>query len=306
MPQRPYFQRTAAGLELAPDPADAIRIGLVRLLLAPFAFPLAAGLIGALVTGSPKAAVAFATGGLCLALPLSAWGLWQVVTARGRAERAAVIVTREGVRMGDALLSRGAVRNVVVAKPSPMLVWYGVLVVDVAGDRTLVLGGLPERRGRDIAAAADALAAELGVDVTMPSMVREGRRFGLEGNGAAALCYVPVQGIGLIVSLAALVVGRGPEVRFAARQSLTFFVISTGALLAAVAVGAVVVFATGGFGRPNPLGVGVMVILLGMVAFGRLGVFLVAAWLTRRRGYWVIPGLGGIVRRWLPPEIPPI
>ena len=47
MPQRPYFQRTAAGLELAPDPADAIRIGLVRLLLTPLALPVLAGLIGA-------------------------------------------------------------------------------------------------------------------------------------------------------------------------------------------------------------------------------------------------------------------
>ena len=303
MPQRPYFERTAAGLELAPDPADAIRIGLVRLLLAPFAFPLATGLIGALVTGSPKAAVAFATGGLCLSLPLAAWGLWQVVTARSKAEASRAVVSREGVRIGDSLLSRGAVRAVIVAKPNPLLVWYGVLVVDVTGDRTLVLGGLPERRGREIAAAAYALAAELGVDVTMPSMVREGRRFGLEGSGAAALCYVPVQGIGLIVSIAALLVGRGPEVRFAARQSLTFFVISTGALLAAVGVGAVAVLATGGFGRPNPLGVGVMLVLLVPLALGRLAVFLAAAWLTRRRGYWVIPGLGGVVRRWLPPDL---
>ena len=122
MPQRPYFQRTAAGLELAPDPADAIRIGLVRLLLTPLALPVLAGLIGALVTGSPKAAVAFATGGLCLSLPLAAWGLWQVVSARGKADEARAVVSREGVRRGDVLVSRGAVRSVVVAKPNPMLV----------------------------------------------------------------------------------------------------------------------------------------------------------------------------------------
>jgi uncharacterized membrane protein len=117
---------------------------------------------------------------------------------------------------------------------------------------------------------------------------------GMKPNVAAGLCYLPVQGIFVVVSIVALVKSRDPVVRFAAKQSLLH-------LLFATVVGVVVLGASGAavavLPDASPLRVPAIVlmcVLAGAFFVWHVTAYIVACVRAFRGRVWVMPWL-----RWL-------
>lgn len=289
-----YLSLDASGARLA-VPARDFRIqALLVLLLLPVAWVLLGLLVG--LGAGDTAAMAVVGGLVCVATAATIGGGLLMLGLAGRSSRkTAVLLDTEGIfRLADGrTLAASEVRLLRLGPPSPMMKWLGLLARTDRGE-TVLLGRLPPSRRASHEALATWMGEALGVPVQIDPMV-----LGMSPKAAAAFCYMPLQGIWLIMSLMALFTTREPAVRFAARQSLLYYLVSGFLLLLAILpIVPLMTLLPEDIGPP--IG-GLLVLLLFLpLTFLRFGVGVVAAWKAYQGKTWVIPGLGFIVRGWLP------
>lgn len=155
------------------------------------------------------------------------------------------------------------------------------------------------KAGSGVAGSLESAATRLAAFVERPLVGPSP----MNGRGAndrlfAACCYLPLQGVFLIASVAALVSSRSDYVRFAARQSLLHLaavIVTVG--LALVGCGPVVAFTEGTLQL-------VAAVLLGLVltavAVGNLVVRVIATYRAYRGTQWVFPWLVPLLGRSAP------
>lgn len=271
----------------------------LQALLVIFLLPVAWGAIGLLVAlGGAEADAAALGGGLfCLFTALTTpLGLVQLALAsrRARKTRLRVGADRSLVLANGRRLGPGELRSLRLGQQSPLLKWMGILGRTDKGE-LLLLGRLPPSR-RD---AVGAVTLWLGEALGVPAEVAPAT-LGMSPEKAAGFCYFPIQGIWLIFSLLALVASKDARVRFAAKQSLVYYSLS-GILLVACLLPLIPVVAL----LPEDVGPAIgglgLFFLVIPLGFLRLGLGLLASWRAFQGRSWVIPGLGWITRRWLPP-----
>jgi len=126
------------------------------------------------------------------------------------------------------------------------------------------------------------------------SQPMERTTFGLTPNVAAGLCYLPIQGIFILVPIIMLCSSKDRTVRFAAKQSLLQF--ACGFLVLIIVIGG-----AGGLvlvvPEDSPARIPVLILLgasLGAVFVWYLGAYIVACVRAFRGRTWVMPWL-----RWL-------
>lgn len=220
---------------------------------------------------------------------------YNIVVGRNRSTR----IESDGALIlpGGERLERGEVSEVFIGQPSRLLKHKGI-GVRVAGGRSYwLIGRLPPTRARLIeglaryvSEAIDAPVDIAGVEYLIASS------FGL----SAAACYFPIQGIWLIASIISLIFSKDPKVRFAAKQSLAFYLLSG---LLVVLWGATI----GGFAviiseatRQREIAAVFAIVLIVVPALARIILGVMATFKAYFGKVWVIPGMGWIVRRWLP------
>jgi uncharacterized membrane protein len=299
----PYWKQTPDGPRLQADPGDFIKHGVLVAFLLPVAVALLAGLMLAAVY-QPRAPMAANVVGVCaLCSGGFFFGLGVLMAAAGpwRAGKQWALV-RDGTLVlpdGD-VLSRGALSALIVDKPNSLMKWWAISAQLTSGERHVLIGKLPPTRVPLVRAAAAEAAALLAIPLN-DEQAAVVSKLGVSRNDLASLCYLPIEGIGLVVSLGCLVFSKDSYLRFCARQSLSFFV-GSGCLVAVVVVVAMlpVVLLPERIGGPIA---GVLVLLLVLpLTIARLVMMLVAGWRARRGRLWVIPGMGWLSRRWLPVE----
>jgi uncharacterized membrane protein len=251
--------------------------------------------------------------------PSALWGAVMALGAQGRSRRSVVEVDLAGgvVRpTGAPARPLSAVRALRLHKPNSLLAWLAVdaLLVDdqvrpvgpyQAPGLTLPLrlwGDIPEQRGAEALALAGQLAERLGVPVEDGrGAFDRGLDAGKRGRSWHTAAYVPMQGIFLFASALILLTRKDDAVgRFHARQSLSLLVVESVAIVGVVIVGAPLMFLPGGR-DPHPVGVAVLVGGLLIVTMARLVLRFYAAWRAWRGDLWLLPVLGRLTRRWLPP-----
>lgn len=302
-----YLQVGPEGATLRNPARDFVIQGLLFAILLPSLLAFVGVLVafGAVPEGPPGrglhpftvvvGALTFMACGLALGA-----GLVQAALGPWRSGRSQVRVPADGgdlVLAGGARLARVTVQRVRVGRPSSLLKWQGIIAETGTGD-VVVLGRLPPSRSQLIGGLAEYLAADLGVPVDTRDALSG--PLGMGAREQATACYLPLQGVWIIASILVLIFSKDDFARFAAKQSLSWFVLSTAALLALIGCGA-----GGGSALAEvheALAVGWALVFILPAALVRLGVLVYAtarAWQGRA---WVMPGLGWLVRRWLPAE----
>ncbi len=282
---------------------ESARDHLIRGAFWLFPVPWAVAVIGwaayAVLVETPSPlglAVTAGVVGLGCTVPALA-GLFLMATASRRAERSATLID-----LGERLITAPGHEPDVFRKPDAVVVARAGLrgwALRLEGDPSVtVIRWVPHGGGRDLAAAADALADALGVGATVPRAAR--RAVGVVPNDPdvwAALCYAPVDGVNVAYSLLALMTSREPTLRFAAKQSLAL-------LLVEVFIGLMV---SGCAGVPilalsAPFALEAFAFLCPLVVIGALrsGVRLLASVRAYRGESWVMPWLAPLSRRWAP------
>jgi len=125
------------------------------------------------------------------------------------------------------------------------------------------------------------------------------------GRGAHAAAYVPVQGIFLLASIFLLIARRGdPRAMFHARQSMLLLAFEVAWVVGVVAIGVPLMLLSELTGGEGPHPVGIVFIVVGMLPFlfMRIGFRFYGAWRAWKGDAWLVPVVGRISRRWLPPE----
>jgi uncharacterized membrane protein len=251
--------------------------------------------------------------------PSVLWGAVLALSAQGRSQRSVVeIDLAAGLLRPTGAPARplSAVRALRLHKPNSLVAWLAVdaLLVDdqprLAGPYqppTLTTpvrlwGDIPEQKGAEALALVGQLAARLGVPLEDGrSAFDRGLDAGSRGRTWHTAAYVPLQGIFLFASALILLTRKDDAVgRFHARQSLTLLVVETIAIIGVIIVGATLMFLPGGR-DPHPLGVAVLVGGLLLITGLRLVLRVYAAWRAWRGDLWLLPVLGRLTRRWLPP-----
>ncbi len=303
----PYVQPHPGGLVLSNPPRDWIIQGLLVALLLPVAVVLL-GVLAALALGlRSDQTVAWAIlGGLvglgCLVS--LAFGGVDVLLAGGRSRRSRVELdgsTGTATRGGRTVLGPGEALRVRVHKPSALLKWWGISVDRLDGGAVLLLGKLPPSRNRAIRAAAERVAETLGVDAEIPAALTATGYLGLSPQGAGALCYLPFQGIFLLASVWFALTSKDTFVRFCARQSLLQFALAMGLLVPILGCSGLLGLLLTDRVHPAVVMVPLALLLVAYQAW-RIVTRIVACWRAYHGKAWVIPWLGRVSRRWLPPE----
>ncbi len=288
-----YIQLDEQGARLAVPARDFRVQALLVLILLPVLWFLIGLLLALASEGGPLLAVG---GGLACALTAltTPIGLLMMALA-GRSSRKTEVRLQDGVfRLANGrTLPVGEVRSLRLGQPSPMMKWLGLLARTETGE-VLILGRLPPSRSDSHEALGGWLAQALGVPLQVDVRV-----LGMSPKGAAAFCYMPFQGIWLIFSIAALFTAREPAVRFAAKQSLLYYLLSGGLLLLCFLPLIPLVALLPQDVGPAIGGAGVLFVVVPL-AMVRLFIGTVAAWKAWKGDSWVIPGLGFLVRGWLP------
>jgi len=263
-----------AVIRLAAPRAVFMKQGIAALVLSP---PLGLGL--GLIVGLqiPDARVGAAVGLVIGGATVAGLGLLGVVRlARAGARRAAsgsVIDLQAGTltaagRGPQALSSLSGLR---VGKPSAWLNPVAIFAASAEGE-VLVLSGVPPGAQGELSEIAVYLGERLSLPVELPSWARRGDVFGMTDRQAAAMCWIPFQGIFLVAS--AWFLWRGQErpfVRHAARMSLLHFGVSIGVLFVAGAVGAAGWGLLALLGAPNPAAAAPLMLALLAVWFWTFG-----------------------------------
>jgi len=233
--------------------------------------------------------------GMTLALGL---GLAALAPLRSGWSRVELSVDGGSVRLPRGRrLEPGQVTRIRAGHLSPLFKWRGIVAETSAGD-VVIVRGLPPGRAR----AWGAVARWLGEAWQVPVQAEDpaSLALGMGPREQAMACYLPLQGIWILASILVLIFSKDAFARFAARQSLVFFAISSVVLVVMVVCGAGI-----GIGLEQVhRGLGVIPMLLFILppVLIRLGLMLAALFQARRGRAWIIPGMGFLVRRWQPPE----
>ncbi|MCK6503518.1 hypothetical protein L6R53_08990 [Myxococcota bacterium] len=289
-----YLSIDADGATLSVPARDFRVQAVLVLVLLPVAW---AGIALLLALASPPRGAAWVGSGVFCALtglstPL---GLLQLALAPRSARKTRTRLAPDGalVLAGGRRVAPGELTALRIGQPNALMKWQGILGRTATGEVT-VLGRVPPSRRRELVAVGQWLAQALDLPLQVAPV-----ELGMPAPTAAAFCYMPVQGIWLLASLAALLVAKEPRVRFAAKQSLAFYLLTGVALVALIlpVVGLVALL-------PRDVGpaVGGALVLFIVLPLGllRIAVGFVAAWRAYKDRPWVIPGMGWLSRRWLP------
>jgi uncharacterized membrane protein len=252
----------------------------------------------ALVIAATLGLIAGIAGMILVALSGSLARRSRVVFDRGRG---IVIRERDG-----ASAPLDAIRAVRVRKSDGPL-GGGFFILELARGDGAPLLALNERvqasHGRDLDAFTRFVAETLQVFADVPTTLATESWSGPGQNIAAALCYIPVQGIFIGASLYYLITARDrPFVRFAAIQSLlhtTFAIAVLVVLMLVLGVPTALV-------DDGPLRVGLAIGLgLGLTLFwiGNLTIHIYATIQAWRGRAWVMPWLRFATRRWVPANL---
>jgi uncharacterized membrane protein len=298
---RPLDPNLGAYLELGDEsatlrnpPRDFIVQGLLIVSLLPVVFFLLAALI---VLSEPDA-LWVALGGATLLSGLCVFGgiLSTALGILGANRRRVLVDADASIHLVDGrVVEAREVAEVFVGRPSSLGKWRGIGLRTHAGEKFWLLKRLPPSRWK----THQGVAAWLGEALDVPVDLSIGpQTLGFSENGLAALCYVPVQGIWLLASVAALLASKAPAVRFAARQSLAWYFLSG---LALICWGATV----GGFAviladatRAREIVAVLAILLIVPPALIRIVLGLVAAWKASKGERWLIPGIRWWSGRW--------
>jgi hypothetical protein len=294
---RPIPSSAAPYLAGSPDRAalqvparDFVVQGLIVAGLMPLLCVLVGFLVG-FVAGDGDPAVLGVVGPLVVVGMIASFvlGLGMVAASGWNSGRTLAVLDREGFALpGGRALPRDAIRAIGVRKPNPGMKWIG-LAARTDGGFVILLGRVPPSRSSELAAAAAWLGEALGVPVEASEELE--RVLGMTPNRAAATCYVPVYGVWLIVSVGTLMSTTNAHARFAARQSLAFYVLSSVALVGLVLALVILAIALDG-SAAQPVLVGLMTVALVGATVGRLVIAGIAAWRAYQGVSWPIPGLG--------------
>lgn len=289
-----YLSVDADGATLSVPVRDFRMQALLVLVLLPVAWAGVAFLLAAAMP--PRAALPVGGGALCVLTAISTpLGLLQLALAPRGARKTRTRLSPDGglVLASGRRIAPGELTALRIGQPQPLMKWQGILGRTATGEVT-ILGRVPPSRRRELVAVGQWLAQAQGLPLQVAPI-----ELGMPAPTAAAFCYMPLQGIWLVVSAAALVFSKDPRVRFAAKQSLAFYLLTGVALVALIlpVVGLVALL-------PRDIGpaVGGALALLVAVPLGLLRIVVggVAAWRAYQDRPWVIPGMGWLSRRWLP------
>lgn len=293
-----YLQPDGDGAVLAVPVRDFRVQAVLVLVLLPVVWALLALLFALALP--PDAAAVLGGALVCLGTAFSTLaGGVMLLRARGQSERSRVHVGADrSVRLaGGQVLRPDMVYGLRVRQPNPMMKWIGILAFNGESE-VLILGRLPPSRGP----AVEALAQWLGQVLDAPVDARAARTgLGMAPSSMAAFCYAPIQGLWLVFSLFAVVLAKDPLVRFSARQSLAYYLLSGIALVAVIVPLAAVAALLPSDDARGVAAVLLILVLLPLV-FARLGLGLYAMFRAYKGEPWVIPGLGWLTRRWLPAD----
>lgn len=195
-----------------------------------------------------------------------------------------------------------AVHGVRVSRGKGLSDWATIALVDASGRPLVVLHDrLASGHARDTAWVASTRATFLGLPGPAPSHAIAGPFGSTSENQAAALCYLPIEGIFVFASVYYLLSARNrPSVRFAAIQSLAQLAASIVVLFVILVAGGVpVALLPDGIAR----WVAVAVLAALLVAFFVWNVVarIVATARAYRGRTWIMPWLAPLVRRCAPP-----
>jgi len=304
----PYARPHPDGLALRNPPRDFVLQGLLVALLLPVAVVLL-GLLFALMAGlrsDQTLAWAILGGLVSLAslICLLAGGV-QVLLARRRSRSTEVVLDRSRqaiLRGGESLVRWSDVAAVRAHKPSALLKWWGISAVTHDGTSILLLGKLPPSRAVAVGALAKVAAAELSVAVDRPEDLAATGALGISPHTAGALCYLPFQGIFLLASVWFALFSKDRFVRFCALQSLLQFALAMALLVPVVGCSGSLAFLLQDQVHPAAIAVGIAALIVPYQVW-RIVARAVACWRAYHGRAWVMPWLGFVSRRWLPPEV---
>jgi uncharacterized membrane protein len=174
------------------------------------------------------------------------------------------------------------------ADGSPLLALQG----PIAGQHTA--RALATRREIEafIGLAAAALPERLAPGIS--AQPTERTTLGLPPNVAAGLCYVPIGGICVVVSIIMLCSSKDRTVRFAAKQSLLQFACLLLVIPVALAVALTLTFAVPESSPARIPAIVLFVVMFSAASIGNVVAFVVACVRSFRGRVWVMPWL-----RWL-------
>ncbi len=301
-----YVRGDSRGFVLCNPVRDTVIHGVLVATLVPVAILI----LGALLLSAPDfaarsttvlvlagAAVATAAGISMLA------GLVTVATARRRSRRSEVLLDLEARQVitprGEAV-DWSTVSAVFVHKPTPLLKWWAVSLERAGDEPLLLLGHLAPSRGPAIAALCRFVATHLGVEARIPDAVTRPTVLSMAPTTAGMLCYLPVQGVFLAASAIFAITSRDAFVRFCAIQSLLQFALAVLLLVPILACGGALAALDDVV--PTAVTVALLVAALGLFQVWRVAARAYAAYQAYRGRAWVMPWLGFVVRRWLPPD----
>jgi uncharacterized membrane protein len=187
-------------------------------------------------------------------------------------------------------------RRVSAVRVQRAITRWSIAIDHEDGSRTRLIEGLPSLRRAEIAAAAQRIADLLEVEARMPSALTKPE---MDRNTAAALCYLPIDGVVLVIAIYFLATSRDRFVRFAAKQSLAHLAITTAVLLALLGCCGLPIAA---LDLPGVIDASLLVLFVGTFAIARVGTFVYAAYRAQRGEAWVMPWLAPMSRRWLPAQ----
>ncbi|MCB9777250.1 MAG: DUF4870 domain-containing protein [Alphaproteobacteria bacterium] len=298
-----YVHFGAHGATLQVPARDFRAQGLAVLVLLPVLSMLIGLLVVAMTSGNLGLVVgaAVAAGGSLLSVM---GGVVMLIRAPGKSADSQVLIHTDRRVVGQGVaVGPGELVSLRVGQPQPMLKWLGVIGKRSDGSEVVLLGRLPPGRGRTIAALGEWLGSAFGVPVDT-RVARSGT--GRKPEHAAAMCYVPVQGIGFMYSVYTLFVSDDPLVRFSAKQSLSFQLLTGGATFAVVG-GAIGAAMAGQRLGVEPAAAGAVFVLAAgfavLFALLRLAFMIIAAIKALSGKAWPMPVFSILSRRWLTPEL---
>lgn len=266
-----------------------LRQALLALVLAPVAGGLVAFLVLAAVGVVPAIVVAAA-----LTLFLLALGVGRPLLLLAGATPVTLDLAARTWQRGADRGPLAEVTKVLAEQPSAGLTWRALRAHRTSGPPLPLLADLPPGHPHELLALAEWAGAAIGVPSrgTPDVFVRD--VFGGGDRTAAALCYLPFQGIFLLASLWYLFRGRErPYVHFAARQSLVITAVWVPTVIGFVAVFAVAAaIPERGHATARALAIAIPALLLSVAWLGHFAARVVLCFRAWKGRVTVLPVLG--------------
>lgn len=296
-----YLEDSGERIVLRPAADDAYGLGVFFAFVVAPCVMIGATLGAYLAFGDDPAWLAAGwAAGVIGALVFATIGLVRIGAARGRAERGEIridlaerLLEREGV--APEVLS--GIERVVVRRVRGLFTIRWRLEIEYDDARRRMLLEVPGVQGGPLAEAAEHLADAIGVDADVDPTAYKARTLAArDPRLAAAMTYVPIDGLFAAIALWFLMTSTDPFVRFHAKQSLAHTFVE--GMLAMVLLGCcgaplVLVFPAGG----EAAGVGLAFALFLAI---RVAVRVTATLRAHAGAVWIMPWLGPLARRWAP------